>query len=86
MARARQGHGPRQACPSGDTETGADAHAREWLCLSRFAEGQWSVAARGDLTEAKDFPRIAPIERKGRPRPTALPQHAENTLDGRPRP
>jgi len=67
---------------------GLGARAREWLCLSRFAEGQWGVAARGDITEAKPLARfsgsdvvILKAEKLG----ATPPQVAENTLDGRPR-
>ena len=45
MARARQGHGPRQACPSGDTETGADARARELISSRRRGSHHTGAAA-----------------------------------------
>ena len=86
MARARQGHGPRQACPSGDTETGADARARTSISPERLSPPRMDVSERNEPLRTNEGARNAPIERKGRPRPTALPQHAENTLDGRPRP
>ena len=68
MARARQGHGPRQACPSGDTENGADARTREWPGASWLTGPLMVLDGRID--------HFAPGHLRATPRSSAKADHA----------
>ena len=73
MSGARQGHGPCQTRPSGDTENGADARARTSISPKRFSRPRTGVAERNELVWTNEGAGNAQIRRFRALRLTTLP-------------